>query len=169
MELMNAILERRSIRRFSNKKIENEKRDLLLKAAMYAPSAMNYQPWEFIVIEEKDLLLETNKIITHAEMLKECTLAILVCGDLQKEKYIEYNVQNCSAATQNILLTAYDSGLGSVWIAVYPNNDVISGIKELFNLPDNIIPVSLVALGYPEETKTAEDRFTRSKIHLNKW
>jgi nitroreductase len=169
MELMEVLLTRRSIRKYTDKKIENEKIDILLKAAMYAPSAMNYQPWEFIVMDDKELFSELLKIITHAEMLKESTLAILVCGDLSKEKYEEYNAQNCSAATQNILLAAHDLALGAVWIAAYPNKEVIDKIKKLLNLPDNILPVSLISMGYPAEEKTAEERFIKEKIHFNGW
>lgn len=169
MELIEALLSRRSIRKYSDKKIEKEKIDIMLKAAMYAPSAMNYQPWEFIVMNDKKLFSEMLKIITHAEMLNESTLAILVCGDLNKEKYEEYNAQNCSAATQNILLAAHDLGLGAVWIAAYPNKEVIQKIKRLLNLPENILPVSLISIGYPAEEKTAEDRFIKEKIHFNGW
>jgi nitroreductase len=169
MELIEALLSRRSIRKYSDKKIEKEKIDIILKAAMYAPSAMNYQPWEFIVMDDKKLFAEMLGIITHAEMLKESTLAILVCGDLSKEKYEEYNAQNCSAATQNILLAAHDLGLGAVWIAAYPNKEVIQKIKKLLNLPENILPVSLISMGYPAEEKTAEERFIKEKIHFNGW
>jgi nitroreductase len=169
MDLFEALLTRRSIRQYTDFEIEEGKIDAVLKAAMYAPSAMNYQSWEFIVIDNRKALLDIHKIITHAEMLKQAKLGILICGDLSKEKYIEYNVQNCSAATQNILLAAHGLGLGAVWIAVYPNEDVMTGMKKLFNLPDHIVPVALVSLGYPAEEKQAEERFLRNKIHLNKW
>lgn len=169
MELMEAILNRRSIRQYEKKKIEQEKIDTILKAAMYAPSAMNYQSWEFVVIDNPDLFTRIHSIITHAEMLKGAALAILVCGDKNKEKYVEYNVQNCSAATQNLLLAAHSEGIGAVWVAVYPNEEVTAGIKKLFNLPENIIPFTLVAMGYPAEAKETEERFFREKIHLNTW
>ena len=169
MELFEALLNRRTIRQFTNEEIENSKVDIILKSAMYAPTAMNYQPWEFVVVEEKNILLDIHKIITHAEMLKQAKLAILVCGNLEKEKSIDFNVQNCSAATQNILLAAHGLELGSVWIGVHPNEDVMNALRELLNLPGYIIPISLVAIGYPAEEKKAEDRFFRNKIHLNKW
>lgn len=169
MDLFEGLFTRRSIRQYTTSAIEKDKIDTMLKSAMYAPSAMNYQPWQFLVIDDHKILLDIQKIITHAEMLKQAKLGILVCGDLEKDKSLEYNVQNCSAASQNILLAAHGLGLGAVWIGVFPDEDVISAIKKLFHLPDHIVPVALIAMGYPAEEKQVEERFIRSKVHFNKW
>ncbi len=169
MELFEALYKRRSIRQYTSALIEKEKIDTMLKAAMYAPSAMDYRPWEFIVIDDQKILPEIQKIITHAEMLKQAKSGILICGDLEKEKFIEYNVMNSSAAAQNILLAAHGMGLGAVWIAIYPNEEVIKSIKKLFKLPDHIIPVALISLGYPAEEKQTEERYSAGKVHFNKW
>ncbi|MFN3694793.1 MAG: nitroreductase family protein, partial [Ignavibacterium sp.] len=119
METFQTIINRRSIRKYKSSKIEEEKINLLLKAAMYAPSAMNLQPWHFIVINSEEVIQETVKSVPHAEMIRQSGNAILVCGDASLEKNESWLIQNCSAATQNILLGAYDLGFGSCWIAVH--------------------------------------------------
>lgn len=169
MDIFKAILKRRSIRKYSEKKISKEILNDLLKAAMYAPSAMNYQSWQFIVINERQKLDEILKVITHAEMLKTAQAAILICGDLNLDKNIDYLQQNCSAATQNLMLWAHGVGIGSCWIGVYPVKEIIDGLRSLFNLPEHVIPISLVSLGYPAENPIADERFKSEKIHFNKW
>ena len=169
MQIQEALLNRRSIRKYKNQKINKEDIDKILKAAMYAPSAMNLQAWQFIVIEDKDVLIETIKSIPYAEMLKQSAAAILVCGDSLVEKNESWLLQNCSAAIQNILLSAQGLGIGSCWIAIHGMNDVYKNIKAQFKLPENIVPVSLISLGYPDEVIKAEERFKQDKIHFNKW
>lgn len=169
MDLFDAILNRRSIRKYSDKKIpEGVYRDLL-KLAMYAPSAMNNQAWHFVVINQRKKLDEILKVISYAEMLKSAQAAILICGDLNLENNIDYIQQNCSAATQNLMLCAHGLSLGSCWIGVYPVKEIISGLQELFKLPEYVVPISLVSLGYPTENPTAEDRFKTEKVHFNQW
>lgn len=169
METFQTIINRRSIRKYKFVKVEEEKINLLLKAAMYAPSAMNLQPWHFIVINSEEVIQETVKSVPHAEMIKQSGNAILICADSSLEKNESWLIQNCSAATQNILLAAYDLGLGSCWIAVHGMNDIIKNLKTQFKLPDEIIPVALVALGYPDEEVKTEERFKEEKIHYNNW
>ena len=169
MEIQEALLTRRSIRKYKNQKISKENIDIILKAAMYAPSAMNLQPWHFIVIDNKEILIDTIKSIHYAEMLKQSAAAILVCGDADIEKNESWVLQNCSASIQNILLAAFGLGIGSCWIAVHGMDDVLNKIKTQFSLPKNIVPVSLISLGYPDEEVTAEERFKEEKIHYNKW
>jgi nitroreductase len=135
---------------------------------MYAPSAMNNQAWQFVVIDQREKLDEIFKI-TPQDLLKSTKAAILICGDTNLEKNIDYIQQNCSAATQNLMLAAHGLGLGSCWIGVYPVKETIEGMKKLFNLPEVIIPISLVSLGYPDENPVAEERFKTEKVHFNKW
>lgn len=168
MDHFSAILNRRSIRKYSGKEIPAEVIDELLKSAMYAPSAMNNQAWQFIVINQRNKLDEILKIIPQ-EMLKSAKAAILICGDLNLEKNVDYIQQNCSAATQNLMLSAHGLGLGSCWIGVYPVKETISGMQKLFSLPEFVIPISLVSLGYPAENPIAEDRYKTEKVHFNKW
>nr|NQU92686.1 nitroreductase family protein [Bacteroidota bacterium] len=120
MQTITTILNRRSIRKYITKPVEPEKTDQLLEAAMYAPSARNYRPWHFIVVDERKKLDDLSELHPYAKMLKEAPLAIVVCGDKSIEKEEGYLAINCSAATQNILLSAFDLGLGSVWLGLYP-------------------------------------------------
>ena len=169
MDLFSALLKRRSIRKYTDQTIPSESIDKLLKSAMYAPSAMNNQAWQFIVVNQRKKLDKILKVIPHAEMLKSAQAAVLICGDLNLEKNIDYIQQNCSAATQNIMLCAHGLGLGSCWIGVYPVKETISGLQDLFKLPEYVIPISLVSLGYPAENPIAEDRYKTEKVHFNHW
>jgi len=169
MEVQRALLNRRSIRKYKDQKISKEDIDKILKAAMYAPSAMNLQAWHFIVIDNRDVLIESIKSIPYAEMLKQSAAAILVCGDSLIEKNESWLLQNCSASTQNILLSAHGSGIGSCWIAIHGMDDVYKNVKAQFKLPENIVPVSLISLGYPDEEVKAEGRFKEERIHYNNW
>ena len=169
MDTIEAILNRRSIRKYTNQKISEDKIEKILKAAMYAPSAMNYQPWHFIVIDKREAIDQIFNINQHAEMVKEAQLLIIVCGDLKLEMNIDYLVQDCSAATQNALLAIHDLGLGAVWVSSYPNKETVEGIRKYYGLPENIVPVSIISLGYPAEQVTTEERFNKSRIHNNKW
>jgi nitroreductase len=169
MDLQDALLNRRSIRKYKDQKIIKDELNSILKTAMYAPSAMNLQAWQFILIDDKNILIETIKSIPYAEMLKQSAAAILVCGDSAVEKNESWLIQNCSAAIQNILLSAHGLGIGSCWIAIHGMDDVYKNIKDQFGLPENIVPVSLISLGYPDETVITEERFNEEKIHYNKW
>lgn len=169
METLHSIIHRRSIRKYIKQKIEEEKINLILKAAMYAPSAMNLQPWHFLIINSDKAIEETIKSIPHAEMIRQSGNAILVCADSSLEKNESWLIQNCSAAVQNILLAAFDLGLGSCWIAVHGMDEIVKNLKDQFKLPSEIIPIALVAIGYPDEEVKAEERFKMEKIHINKW
>ncbi len=166
---MDIILTRRSIRKYRNKDVSDELVEKLLKAAMSAPSAGNQQPWHFIVVRDREILDEIPKIHPYSAMLKEAPLAIVICGDVNLEKYKGYWVQDCSAATQNLLLAAHHLGLGAVWLGVYPVEERVEKIKKLFNMPESVIPLCIVAIGYPAEEKPPADRFDKSRIHYDKW
>jgi nitroreductase len=169
METLEAIHTRQSIRKFTDKNIPEELLTKLLEAAMYAPSARNTQPWHFIVITDRNLLGKIPHVHPYAEMCYDAGAAILVCGDTNIEKLEGYVALNCGAASQNILLAAHDLGLGGVWLGVYPRKERMEPIVKLFNLPPNIIPVSLIALGCPNEKIPRPERFKEERIHLNRW
>ncbi len=166
---MKEIFERRSIRKYSKLSISDSDIENLLRAAMSAPSAGNQQPWEFILIKDKNIMSDITKIHPYSQMLKEAQLAIVVCADLDKEKHSGYWVQDCSAATENILIEAQHLGLGSVWLGVYPREDRVTGLKEILNLPERVIPLSIISLGYPAEKKGPSNRFDKLRIHINEW
>ncbi len=169
METIDAIKTRRSIRKFTSKKINDETLTKILEAGMYAPSARNTQSWHFIVVDEKRILNELPKLHPYAEMMYEAQHAILICGDLHMENMVEYNGINCSAATQNMMLAAHDLGIGSVWLGVYPRKERMDPLVKLFGLPDHIVPMMLIALGYPNESFETPDRFRQDRIHNNQW
>jgi nitroreductase len=169
METLQAIRTRRSTRKFTGKRIPEESVIKLLEAAMFAPSARNTQPWHFIVVTERAILDEIPHVHPYAEMCYDAGAAILVCGDKDIEKIEGYLALNCGAATQNILLAAHDLGLGAVWLGVYPREERMSPLIKLFNLPRNIIPVSLVSIGYSEERIQEPERFKEERIHYNNW
>jgi len=169
MNTLEAIITRRSIRKFEQKPVPAELVDQLLKAGMFAPSAKNYRPWHFIVINERTKLDELSNLHPSAKMLKTATLAILVCGDRTLDPMDGYLAINASAATQNILLAAHQLGLGSVWIGVFPREERIAELTTYFNFPENILPVNLIAIGWPGEERPVPERFEAEKVHYNKW
>jgi len=169
MDAMEAILSRRSIRVYTSKPVPESLVTELLKAAMAAPSAGNEQPWQFVVITERGLLDGIPKFHPYSAMLKHASIAILICGDLTKEKYKGCWVQDCSAATENLLLAATAKGLGAVWTAVHPMEDRVLGMRKLLNLPEHIIPLSLVPIGYPADQPGRPDRFDPGRVHKERW
>ncbi|NVO01099.1 MAG: nitroreductase family protein [Bacteroidetes bacterium] len=169
METQDCIVSRRSIRKYKTQEISKEIVSKLLEAAMYAPSARNTQSWQFIVISDKEKLAAITKVHPYAKMLLEAPLAILVCGDKLKEENESYLAINCSAATQNILLSAHSLEIGSVWLGVYPRIERITPLIDLFELPEHILPISLIALGYADEQKEIPVRFNLENIHYEKF
>jgi nitroreductase len=169
MDAIEAINSRRSIRKYKKKPIPDSIIKELLKAGMNAPSAGNEQPWHFIVIKQKETMDIIPTFHPHSKMLNEASIAILVCLDINLEKHKHMGIQDCSAATENILIAANATGLGAVWLGIYPREERVNGLKKLLYIPDNIIPISLISLGYPSEEKTKNNRYNASRIHYNKW
>ena len=169
METLQAIHTRRSIRKYTDEPVSGELIREILAAAMSAPSAGNAQTWQFVVVTERNLLDKVKDINPYSAMAGNAPLAILVCGDLSREKYEGFWVQDCSAATQNLLLAAHDKGLGAVWTGIYPMMDRIAGFRKMFNLPETVIPLGLVVVGHPAQESVAKDRFRAENIHYNKW
>jgi nitroreductase len=163
------ILTRRSIRAFLPKKVEEEKIEYLLKAAFSAPSAKNIQPWHFIVIKDRKILDEIPKFHPYSKMLYEAPLAICVCGESAKDKFNGYWILDCAVASENILIAANSLGLGSVWLGIFPRKERIEKLKETLNIPVGITPLSLLAIGYPNEVKPPSERFKKERIHMEKW
>jgi nitroreductase len=166
---MQSIFNRKSIRKYTSQHVSAEQIQQLLKAAMAAPSAGNEQPWEFVVMRDRKLLNEIPKFHPYSLMLYEASVAILVCGDLSREKYAGYWVQDCSAATENMLLEAVELGLGAVWLGMYPNEERVIGMRKLLVIPESVVPFSLVSLGYPAEHEKLHDRFDAARIHYDTW
>lgn len=166
---LTALFARRSIRRFTSGPVADHQLDTLLRAAMAAPSAGNQQPWQFVVIRRRQLLEAVPGIHPYAAMVPEAALAILVCGDLDGARYPDYWVQDCAAATENLLLAAQDLGLGAVWCGVYPTMERVAAFRRLLDIPPSIIPMALVAIGCPAERKPPADRFRAERVHWDGW
>lgn len=169
MDPYEMIMTRRSIRRYRLEPVPQEMLEKIVSAAMNAPSAGNEQPWHFMVITDRKLLDEIPHHHPYSHMLHEAPAAILVCGDERLEAHQGYWAQDCSAATENMLLAAHALGLGAVWVGVYPEQKRIHALRELLALPEEITPFALVAIGYAAEYLPAAQRFLANRVHYNKW
>ncbi len=169
MDALEAILTRRSIRRFTSEPVPDDMIRVFLESAMMAPSAGNQQPWHFIVIREKEKLLAIAGYHPYAQMLREAPLAIVVCGDKRLEKHKDYWIQDCSAAAQNLLLAVHATWLGAVWLGVHPREERIQPTRKLFLLPDDVMPLAIIAVGYPAEKKSHPEQYYEKKIHFERW
>ena len=169
MELKEALLRRRSIRKFTDEAVSDEKIEELLHAAMSGPSACNRTPWEFYVITQQEKLEELRGASRFTKM--KAPLAIVVCGNLSRAlplKLGEFWIQDCSAATENILLRATDLGLGAVWCGIHPQKRPEKRVQEILNLPDKYIPLNIIWIGYPAESPEARDQYDDKRIHYIK-
>ena len=169
MDAMDAILSRRSIRKYTTKPVPDQLVKEVLEAAMSAPSAGNEQPWHFIVITDRQILDEIPKYHPYSHMVREAPVAILVCCDLQLDKHDGFWVQDCAAATENLLIAVQAQGLGGVWLGVYPREQRITGLRKLLAIPEHVIPFSLIPIGYPAEDKPRADRYNTARVHHNRW
>ncbi len=168
---MNEIYTRRSIRRYTDQKVEAEKIDKLLRAAMQAPSGMNQQAWEFLVIEDKETLNKLSRISPYASAVASSSATIIVLGNEKEMRVPQDWQQDLGAATQNILLETVTQGLGAVWIGVAPIEDHMNFISDMFDLPNHIHPFSIIPVGYPVEGQSNKfvDRYIPSKVHHEKY
>ncbi len=169
MEVLEALMTRRSVRDFNYKPVDNETIEKIIKAAMHAPSARNRQPWHFFVITDRNILRMIPHVHPFAAMAPEASLAIVVCSDEEILPAPERRGIDCANATLSIQLAAHGLGLGAVWCGVYPDEDRQRELKNLLKLPDTIHPFSLVPIGYPAEPLPEVDRFNPERIHTNQW
>ena len=165
------IFTRRSTRKYLNKEVPSEMLNDLLEAGMAAPSARATDPWHFIVITRRETLDRMVKALPNGKMLLTAPAAMVVCGDMHRalEGYESYMLQDVSAAVENILLAANGLGLGSCWLGIHPRPARMEGIRTLFRLPDHIVPVAGIALGWPEAAPEARTRYRQECVHLEGW
>ena len=166
---MKEIFERKSIRRYSKEQVTDDQIKELLKAAMAAPSAANKQPWEFVIIRERDTFEKIMKVHPYSSMLSEASAAIVVCSNTKKELGEGYGILDCSAATENILLMAQSIGLGAVWLGVYPRDERMTDIRKILTIPEDVIPLNIISIGYPAEVRKPEDRYREDRLHYGRW
>lgn len=161
---------RRSIRKFTDEKVPEDLIKVILSAGMAAPSAGNEQPWEFIVVDDKEKMIKVTGVHPFAAMLKSASHAIITCANPVKFKYpVEYWIQDCSAATQNMLLAIAGLGLGACWLGTFPAIERIEGVRKIFGIPEEIIPVTMIALGYPAEERSPKKGYFEEMVHWNKY
>ncbi|MCG8526216.1 MAG: nitroreductase family protein [Opitutales bacterium] len=169
METLVNLSTRRSIRKYEEKPVSDDTLEKILKAAMDAPSAFDEQPWHFLVIREQERLKQIPQHHNHSDLVADAAAAILVCTDTTLHKMPEFWIQDCSAASQNILTAAHDLNLGAVWIGVYPTEANVNSLRVHLELPDNIIPFALIALGYPDEPYPEKENYKSERVHHEEW
>ena len=165
----NVIFKRRSIRRFLDKPVEQEKLERILRAGMQAPSAHNNQRWELLVVTDKDKREALSKMSPWAGMVAKAPVAIVVMGDTSNEELKQWFQQDLSACTENILLQIAEENLGGCWMGFYPNMERVKMIQDYFNIPEQILPFSVIALGYSEDENKYVDRYDANRVHYNKY
>ena len=172
-ETINSIMNRRSIRRYKDTPIDEATIETLLKAGMAAPSGHNTQPWELFAVTDRGLLDRLAEEHPHARMIHQAPLAIVVCGNSQRfyhdPEQAEFWVQDCSAVTENILVAAQSLGLGTCWCGVYPRKVLIERVTRTLDLPEGIVPLSLIAVGHPDQDPPVKDKWRPDRVHWEEW
>ena len=166
-EFIQTIFARRSIRKYTAEPVSETDIKMLLEAAMAAPSASNRKPWQFVVVAERQTLDRLAEVHPHGKMLFEATLCIAVCGDLTEME--RFWVQDCSAATENLLLAATALGLGAVWLGVYPREERVAAVRQVLGIPDTITPLNLISIGHPAEEKEPRTQYDEVRVHRERW
>ena len=165
--MIDPILARRSIRTYTDEPVKEAEITKLLEAGMAAPSASNKKPWHFVVVTDREVLDRLSEYGSHWQMLREAPLSIVVCGDPSISE--KYWVQDCAAATENILLAVAMMGLGAVWLGCYPRQERVTPTKEALRLPDEIEPLAVIAIGHPAEEKEPRTQYDEVRVHRERW
>lgn len=172
MDALKAILGRKSVRRFSDRPLERENLVTLVRAAMSAPSAMDTRPWAFVVVTGREKLEALAAGLPYAAMTAQAAAAVVVCGLLSRcrpDSPADYWVQDCSAATENLLVAAEALGLGAVWTGVHPRPERVELVRRILGLPEDVVPLNLVPLGYPGDDFSPKDKFDPGAVHWEHW
>ena len=171
-DALDVIMTRASVRSYTDQPVEKDKVEKMLKAAMAAPTARNQQPWAFVVVDSREILDELAETLPHAKMAAQAPLAIVACGDLTKSLSgvaQEYWVQDVSAAIENLLLAAHAMELGAVWTGVYPIPERVNDVVQVLSLPEHIIPLAVIPIGYPAGEVQPKDKWKPENVRYNKW
>ena len=167
---LDVIMTRTSIRAFTGEPVSKDMLETILKAGMAAPTGMNAQPWRFVVITDQDKIKEIFGTGFRSEMYTTAGAVIVVCGEAETDgRPNMFWYEDCSAATENILLAAHALGLGAVWTAGYPAMDRVTPVSEALGIPSNVLPLCVVPLGYPAENPDPKDKWKPENIHWEKW
>lgn len=165
-EILDLIMNRRSIRRYSQEQVSENKVEDLLRAAMAAPSASNKKPWSFVVVRNPEKLALLSKVHKYSDMCARAALVIVVLGDPEISSFW---VEDCSAATENLLLAASGLGLGSVWVAIHPEAEDEASVRSILQIPDRLRVLCLLPVGYPAESKPPRTQFDPERVHLDSY
>ncbi|OGS36793.1 MAG: NAD(P)H nitroreductase [Elusimicrobia bacterium RIFOXYB2_FULL_49_7] len=171
-DTMKTILSRKSVRNYTGKQLSKKQFDDLIRAGMAAPTAADKRPWAFIAITSKETLLKLSETLVYGKMLKGAGGAIVVCGVPQKSfSGVEqgYWIQDCSAATENILLAAESMGLGAVWLGIYPVPERVEALRSALGIPKDIIPLNVISIGYPIGIEKPKNKYDPENIHWERW
>lgn len=171
-DTLKTIHSRKSVRHYLEKQVTKDQLMTLVKAGMTAPTAGDKRPWSFIVVEDRKTLNSLADIMQFGKMLKSASAAILVCGNPEKSfpgEMSAYWIQDCSAATENILLAVESIGLGAVWLGVYPGEARIKQVQKILGIPEKEIPLNIISIGYPKGDEKPKDKFNEKQIHWNTW
>ena len=169
MDAIDAIMSRRSIRKYTGEPVPEADIETILRAAVAAPSAGNQQPWRFIVITDRSQLAAAASSTPYGKMLLECAFALVVCADTRDLKHSTMWQQDCSAATENALLAAHALGLGGVWLGFWPKMERVDPLKAALGMPEGVEPLSVLAFGHPAESKPPSDRYSADLVHRDRW
>lgn len=177
-EIIKNMMSRVSVRQFTQESVDNEDLQLLLRCGMAAPSSMGLYPWHFVVLDNEDVKDELRKALPYAKMLTEGTVGIVICGDTSVYDRINsigcedntlYWVQDCSAVSENILLAAHALGLGAVWTGIFPLESRIDLLRQMFDIPQRMVPLNLIVVGHPAKEPAAKDKWNVTRIHHNRF
>jgi len=171
-DFLNVIYTRLSVRKFTGEKVRREDLMAMLRAGMSAPSAVNVQPWAFVVVTDRATLDKLCEALPYAKMLDKAGAAIIVCGLPDKDNTYakKYWLMDCSLASGNILLAAHALGYGAVWTAAYAEKDRMGSVRQFLSIPENIIPLNVIPIGVPaNKDETPKDKFREENIHWEKW
>lgn len=169
MKCLDAIMTRRSIRRYTTEPVSEADVEKILRAAMAAPSAGNQQVWRFVVVRDPEVRMRLSEMSQYAGMLAEAPVGIVVCADTREERKVGYWPQDCAAAIENALLAAHAIGLGAVWLGVHPIEERVAAVTEILGLPEGVRPLSVLSIGHPAEDRPPADRFREEYIHHDRW
>ncbi len=171
-QTLKTIHQRKSVRHYTDQQVTKEQLEILVKAGMAAPTAMNKQPWTFVVVHDQQHMDTLASYLPTKKMLNSASAAIVVCGDMNQALEgvgQEYWIQDCSAATQNILLAAESMGLGAVWLGIYPSEKYVNAVSECLKLPEHVTALCVLSIGYPVGDEKPKDKWKPEKLHWEKW
>ncbi len=170
--VIDCIMTRASVRSYTGEQVSDSLVSKILRAGMAAPTAANQQPWHFVVINDQNLKDSITDAFEYTKMVKDCSFAVVVCGDMDNLFQGDvpdggFWVEDCSAASENMLLAAHALGIGGVWCGIYPLKDREQRLRAILNLPSNLTPLNVMAFGYPAQPVAPKDKWAPSKIHYN--